>query len=48
MADTLLNEDDLEKLYYKCLDKDNELGTARKEELENFIKNFNYNKDEIN
>ena len=47
MADTLLNDDDLEKLYYQCLDKDNELGMARKEELENFIKNFNYKQDEI-
>jgi hemerythrin-like domain-containing protein len=47
MMDTLLNDDDLEKLYYQCLDKDNELGMARKEELENFIKNFNYKQDEI-
>ncbi len=47
MADTLLSEYDLDKLYFQCLDKDNEIGMDRKVELENFIKNFNYNQDEI-
>ncbi len=40
MADTLLSEEVLERLYFQCLDKDAELGQTRKEEMENEIKNF--------
>ena len=46
MADTILSEGELEKLYYKCIDIDNELGIERKEDLENFIKNFKFKLDE--
>ncbi len=40
MADSLFNDDELEKMYHKCIDQDTALGAARKQELENFVKNF--------
>jgi len=43
MMDSLLNTNELEKLYFNCVDKDNALGLTRKEKFENFIKNFNLN-----
>ena len=46
IADTLFAEDELEKLYYKCIDIDYELGLIHKEELENYIKNFKLKLDE--
>jgi hemerythrin-like domain-containing protein len=38
MAENIFSPDELEKLFYKCIDKDGELGTIRKEELVNLIK----------
>lgn len=46
MADTILSESELENLYYRCIDIDNELGIERKDDLENFIKNFKFKLDE--
>jgi hemerythrin-like domain-containing protein len=39
MADAIFSGDELEKLYYKCIDKDRELGMTFKEESERMIKN---------
>lgn len=36
MADGIFNDDELAKLHHKCIDKDSELGNARKENLEKF------------
>lgn len=41
MVDNIFSPDELEKLYYKCLDKDNELGLQRKEDFKDIIKNIN-------
>lgn len=43
MAEDLLSQDELDKLYYKCIDKDNESGIDRKQALEQFIKNLERN-----
>ncbi len=40
MADELFSKDELDKLYYQCIDKDRELGSVQKEELESLIKNL--------
>jgi hemerythrin-like domain-containing protein len=39
MADAIFSDDELEKLFYKCIDKDRELGITLKEAFENIIKN---------
>jgi hemerythrin-like domain-containing protein len=41
MADDIFNVDELDKLYYRCIDKDREMGKVRKEELGTCIKKFN-------
>jgi hemerythrin-like domain-containing protein len=38
MTENIFSPDELDKLFYKCIDKDEELGKIRKEELENRIK----------
>lgn len=43
MADDIFSQDELDKLYYQCIDKDNELGISNKEDLENLVKNLNKN-----
>ena len=41
MTDDMLSKDELDKLYYKCVDKDREMGLIQKEVFEDLIKNFN-------
>ena len=43
MADDLLSPDEIDKLYYRCIDKDEELGVERKTEFENNINKFKRN-----
>jgi hemerythrin-like domain-containing protein len=43
MAENIFSKDELDKLYYKCIDKDLEMGLIQKEELEDLIKNLNKN-----
>jgi hemerythrin-like domain-containing protein len=43
MAEDIFSQDELDKLYYKCIDKDRELGINRKEDLENSIKKLQEN-----
>lgn len=43
MADDIFNYDELDKLYHKCIDKDREIGTSRKEEFGSRIKNITIN-----
>ncbi len=43
MVNDIFNMDELEKLYYKCIDKDEELGKVQKMELEYLIKKLNRN-----
>ena len=43
MADDLFSPDEIERLYYRCIDKDEELGVARKQEFENHIIKLNGN-----
>ena len=43
MADDLFSQDELDRLYYKCVDKDRELGVIQKEELEGLIKKLTPN-----
>lgn len=43
MADDLLSPDEIDKLYYRCIDKDEELGVERKKEFENNINKFKRN-----
>ncbi|HWR33103.1 MAG TPA: hemerythrin domain-containing protein [Chitinophagaceae bacterium] len=43
MADTILSADEIDKLYYRCIDKDEELGRGRKKEYEEQIKKLNRN-----
>lgn len=43
MADDLFSPDEIEKLYYRCIDKDEELGVVRKQEFENHINKLNRN-----
>lgn len=41
MTDSIFEDEELEMLYHKCIDKDNELGIERKKEFEEFINEFN-------
>ena len=43
MADTILSADEIDKLYYRCIDKDEELGRGRKNNYEEQIKKLNRN-----
>ncbi len=43
MAENIFSKDELEKLYYKCVDKDREMGLIQKEEFEDLIKNLTRN-----
>jgi hemerythrin-like domain-containing protein len=43
MTDDIFSKDELEKLYYQCIDKDEELGKAQKMVLEYRIKKLNRN-----
>jgi len=43
MTDDMLSKDELDKLYYKCIDKDREMGFIQKEELEDLIKKLSGN-----
>ncbi|MBI5857708.1 MAG: hemerythrin domain-containing protein [Sphingobacteriales bacterium] len=43
MADDILSADEINRLYYKCIDKDEELGIERKKEYEEKIKKLNRN-----
>ena len=43
MVDNLFSKDELEKLYYSCIDQDTDLGLSRKGELENLSKTFQFN-----
>lgn len=43
MADDIFSKDELDKLYYKCIDIDRDLGVNQKEELENLIKKLTGN-----
>lgn len=43
MADDLFPAGEMSRLYYKCIDKDEELGMARKKEYEEQIKKLNRN-----
>lgn len=38
MADDVFNQDELDKLYHRCIDKDMEMGISRKEEFGNLLK----------
>ncbi len=46
MAESMLDEKEMDKLYFDCIDKDRELGVPQKEKLENFITNFKFNINE--
>ncbi len=39
-AETLFSEDEMEKMYYQCLDSDAELGNSTKAELEEQIESL--------
>jgi hemerythrin-like domain-containing protein len=43
MADDLFSADELDRLYYQCIDADREMGTGQKEELEELIKKLTGN-----
>lgn len=43
MTENLFTNDELEKLYYRSLDKDRMLGLEKKEELVHFIQKFRFN-----
>ncbi len=43
MADDIFSRDELDKLYYKCIDLDEGMGKIQKKELEELIKNLTRN-----
>ena len=43
MAEDIFSKDELDKLYYKCIDKDWDLGIIHKEEMENLINKLQSN-----
>ncbi len=43
MAENIFSPDELDNLYYKCMDKDRELGITQKEKWEDLIKNQEHN-----
>ena len=43
MADDIFSKDELDKLYFKCIDIDERLGKIQKKELEDLIKNLTRN-----
>jgi hemerythrin-like domain-containing protein len=43
MANDIFSKDEVDKLYYKCIDIDEGLGKTRKKELEDLIKNLTLN-----